>query len=66
MADEHFVIEKNAENGSTITTIKKLDNEESVIELARLLGGVSITENVIKNAREMKDLADRTKTSKNI
>ncbi len=66
MADEHFLIEKNVNNGSTITSIKKLSGEDSVLELARLLGGVSITENVLKNAREMKDLALRSKTSKMI
>lgn len=66
MADEHFMIEKSVNNGSTITTITKLSGEDSVLELARLLGGVSITENVIKNAREMKDLALHSKTSKMI
>lgn len=63
MADEHFLIEKNVNNGNTITTISGLDHEQSVRELARLLGGVSITENVMNNAKEMKDLALRTKTS---
>lgn len=63
MADEHFLIEKNVNNGSTMTTILHLNYEESVKELARLLGGVSITENVLKNAKEMKDLALSTKTS---
>ncbi|MDD6573299.1 MAG: DNA repair protein RecN [Thermoflexaceae bacterium] len=63
MADEHFLIEKNVNNGSTVTTIQELSMEESVGELARLLGGVSITENVMNNAREMKDLALRSKTT---
>ncbi len=66
MADEHFVIEKSVNNGSTFTSISPLDYEASVLELARLLGGVSITENVINNAREMKDLALNSKTSKMI
>lgn len=63
MADTHFMIEKNVNNGSTVTTIKRLDKEASIRELARLLGGVSITENVMNNAREMKDLALRSKSS---
>lgn len=66
MADEHFVIEKHVNNGSTVTTIHPLNTKESINELARLLGGVSITENVMNNAREMKDLALRTKTSNSI
>jgi len=32
-----------------------------VEELARLLGGAKITDTVIQNAREMKELADKTK-----
>ncbi|MCC2879345.1 DNA repair protein RecN [Lachnoclostridium pacaense] len=61
MADAHFEISKSAINGSTLTTIRLLDRQASVEELARLLGGAEITDTVRKNAAEMKDLADRTK-----
>lgn len=61
MADIHFEIRKSASEGSTATTIGRLGREESIRELARLLGGAQITEAVLKNAREMKDLADQTK-----
>lgn len=57
MADSHFLIEKSVENQSTVSTIKKLNDEESVGELARMLGGVEITDTVIQNAREMKQMA---------
>ena len=57
MADTHFLIEKSVENESTITNIHKLSEDESVTELARMLGGVEITETVISNAREMKQMA---------
>ena len=57
MADTHFLIEKSVENESTITNIHKLSDEESVTELARMLGGVEITDTVISNAREMKQMA---------
>lgn len=60
MADTHYLIEKNAANDSTVTTISRLTNEASVNELARLLGGSSITEAVMSNAREMKALAMET------
>ncbi len=61
MADCHFEIEKCAKEGQTETRISRLDREQSVRELARLLGGAQITEAVLKNAGEMKELADRTK-----
>ena len=61
MADSHFEIAKSASQGRTITTIRLLDRKASVEELARLLGGARITEAVLKNAGEMKELADRTK-----
>ena len=61
MADIHFEICKSACEGSTATTIESLGREETVKELARLLGGAQITEAVLKNAREMKDLAEQTK-----
>ena len=56
-ADVHFVIRKNADNGMAYTDIRKLDKEESVMELARLLGGSKITEAVMQSAAEMKELA---------
>lgn len=61
MADSHFEIAKSARDGRTATTIRVLERGESVEELARLLGGARITDAVLKNAYEMKDLADRTK-----
>lgn len=61
MADTHFCIEKKVVENRSITDIRQLAEEESIEELARMLGGASITENVRSNAREMKDLARKTK-----
>ena len=61
MADTHFEIHKAASEGSTATSIRRLNREQTVEELARLLGGAKITDTVIQNAREMKELADKTK-----
>ena len=61
MADSHFCIEKYVENERSVTDIKRLDDEESIEEVARMLGGASITENVRNNAKEMKELARNTK-----
>ena len=49
------------EDGKTITQISKLDREESVLEIARLLGGAEITNAAVENARDMKELADKAK-----
>ncbi|MEY8338810.1 DNA repair protein RecN [Lachnospiraceae bacterium 62-35] len=61
MADCHFEIAKEAKDGRTATEIRKLSEKEMVRELARLLGGVEITDAVLKNAREMKRLATQGK-----
>lgn len=57
MADTHFLIEKSVENDTTVSHIHELSDEESVQELARMLGGVEITDKVVENAREMKKMA---------
>ena len=61
MADNHFMIEKDVVDQKTCTTISCLEGEDSVKELARLLGGVQITEAVLQNARELKALATRSR-----
>lgn len=64
MADSHYCIEKRAVDGSTVTGIRRLDPEETVEELARILGGAQITDAVRDNAREMKKLALQFKDQK--
>lgn len=64
MADAHFCIEKSAQNDTTISTIRRLKESESVAELARMLGGVRITETVMQSAREMKELAQTAKNNR--
>ena len=61
MADSHYLIEKKVEQNMTHSNIYKLNEEDSVHELARMLGGVEITEAVVKNAQEMKALARNKK-----
>lgn len=61
MADSHFLIAKNAVSDLTTTKIKKLNENDSVMELARLLGGSQITETTLASAKEMKELAIRAK-----
>lgn len=64
MADTHFEIEKHQKGSETITEIHPLGEMESVRELARLLGGAEITEAVLKNAMEMKELAQVHKNTR--
>ncbi len=57
MADEHFIIEKMTDGTVTKTNIALLSEEDSVMELARMLGGAKITDAVVASAKEMKELA---------
>ena len=52
-ADSSYVIEKEVVGDKTITGISRLSDEGRVMELARLLGGASVTDSVIATAREM-------------
>lgn len=61
MADQHYIIEKKPANSKTVTNIGLLSEEESVQELARILGGARITDTVLESAREMKELAENMK-----
>ncbi len=57
MADNHFLISKNVVNNATFSNIVLLEEKESITELARMLGGVKITDTVLESAKEMKELA---------
>lgn len=61
MADAHFLIEKGLKKDRTVTDIRKLSEQESMKELARLLGSGELTEAVLENAREMKEAAAKVK-----
>lgn len=61
MADTHFIIEKTTDGQKTQTDIRKLSRNGEVEEIARMLGGVEITDTVLLNASEMKAMADQKK-----
>ncbi|MBE6638432.1 MAG: DNA repair protein RecN [Ruminococcaceae bacterium] len=52
-AANHFKIAKAENEGRTETSITELDEQGRIDELARILGGVEITETVRQNAREL-------------
>ena len=62
MADAHFLIEKSVHHQMTTTGIRRLKANEEAEELARMLGGVEITEKVLENAKDMKNQAMTLKT----
>lgn len=53
LADTHFLIEKSERDGRTFTAVTQLDFEGRKRELARIIGGTSITETTLQSAAEM-------------
>jgi len=64
MADHHYVIQKNIENSSTYTEISYLSEERRIAELARMLGGVEVTELTRSHAQEMIEKSHSLKQQK--
>jgi DNA repair protein RecN (Recombination protein N) len=56
-ADTHFQIDKQVQGSRTATTVRRLGGDDRVDEIARMLGGLAITEGLRSSAREM--LAER-------
>jgi DNA repair protein RecN (Recombination protein N) len=52
-ADRHYAVRKRVERGRTVTEVKALNADERVEEVARMLGGETITEAARRHAREM-------------
>ena len=54
--DRHFAVAKTVSGGRTRTTIRELEGEDRVTEIARMLGGASLTSVVVQHARELLSL----------
>jgi len=52
-ADRHYAVRKRVERGRTVTEVKALGADERVEEVARMLGGETITDTARRHAREM-------------
>ncbi|WNQ09382.1 DNA repair protein RecN [Paenibacillus aurantius] len=63
MADAHYLIRKSVEGERTFTKVVRLNEEGRVEELARMLGGVEVTDKTLQHAREMIQLAEVKKTA---
>ncbi len=61
LADTHFLIDKTVKQGKNRTLIKKLTEDERVVEMARILGGVDLTDITLKHAKEMIEMSKQIK-----
>ena len=59
MADTHFSVEKGERDGRTYTNVERLDREGRREELARLVGGASVTQALLDGAAELLQQADQ-------
>ncbi len=53
ISKNHFLIEKKVAGNNTISTVKKLNKENKIYEIARLLSGMKITDKSLNNAVEL-------------
>lgn len=53
LSDHHYLIRKQIEQGRTFTDVTPLDHNQRVQELARIIGGVNITQAAISHAEDM-------------
>jgi DNA repair protein RecN (Recombination protein N) len=55
ISENHFLIEKKVVGENTYSTVKRLNDENKVYEIARLLSGMKITEKSLNNAKDLID-----------
>lgn len=53
LADTHFLIEKGEFDGRTQTRVRELNTDGRVLEVARILGGIHVTESQLQAAKEL-------------
>ena len=53
MGDIHYSVDKETHSGRTRTIVRKLSDEDRVVEIAKLLGGEKITDSTLETAREL-------------
>ena len=62
MADSHYVVRKAVDNGRTFTQVERLSQPERISEVARMLGGVKITERTLRHAEELIEATVKTRS----
>ncbi len=53
LADTHLLVEKHETGGRTETSVKMLEGEDRIDEIARIIGGINVTETQRNAAREL-------------
>jgi len=61
MADCHLFISKKQANGRTSTKVKRLEENEKIQEISRMISGVEITDLTLEHAKELLHLAGSIK-----
>ena len=61
VADNHLLIEKNVVGDRTVTSVRSLEKDERKNEIARIMGGNSITPLLLENAQQLLDEAAKMK-----
>ncbi|MBO4298019.1 MAG: DNA repair protein RecN, partial [Clostridia bacterium] len=61
LGDAHFLVEKSVSGGRTGSSVRLLDDEGRVMELARMVGGAGDPESGIQHARNMLSAAQALK-----
>lgn len=51
--DSHYKVYKTDVDDATLTQLKKLDEEERIVEIAQMLGGIDITESALAHAKQL-------------
>jgi DNA repair protein RecN (Recombination protein N) len=59
---QHLLVHKSTDGDSTQSTVNQIVNEQRAKEIARMLGGVEITEQTLAHAQEMLDWSDSPAT----
>jgi len=53
LGHQHYQVSKSSDQTTTVTQINPLDNTQRIDEIARMLGGIKITEQTLSHAKEM-------------
>src|SRR5699024_12150775 len=63
MCDNHLVIQKAERNNRTVTTIKQLDNDDKIHELAKMITGNELTNAALEHAEQLLEMTDTYKVA---
>ena len=58
--DNHLLVEKETRGEKTFTDVRRLDRNDRIKEIARIISGDAVTEIALQNAREMVEIAERS------